>query len=305
MEIIAMNRAPTHRLRLDFAASLVLACGLFACLAAHADGALHTLWKVKGQYNTVYLLGSVHVLKPGDHSLPEEALRAYAAAGALVMEIDLNTDGPENLREADLALETLPPGETLAQVLGPETYSVFAAHAKPLGLEPEFFSRLQPWFAAMTLVQLELNSLGFDAGSGVDEQLAKRAAADHKPIIALETFDQQLGFFAHMPMPQQRQFLLYSLQDADDTPAEVDAMVRAWRTGDTKTLEHLMSGEFAKFPDLFRLLATDRNRDWLPRIDALLKERKDYLVVVGALHLVGGNGLVEMLRARGYEVVQL
>src|ERR1017187_9051547 len=101
-----------------------------------------------------------------------------------------------------------------------------------LGLDPDFFSAFQPWFAAMALQQAELTQQGFDAGSGVDEQFAQRAAADHKPIIALETIDQQLGIFANLSLDEQRRFLLYMLEDTDDTAHAADAVVSAWRTGD-------------------------------------------------------------------------
>jgi uncharacterized protein YbaP (TraB family) len=247
------------------------------CAAAHADVGHHTFWIVKGAHNTVYLLGSVHVLKPADSDLPSEAVRAYASAKALVMEIDLNNVTADSLLGGDLSMESLPAGQTLAEALGPDAYGKFTAHVKTLGLDPDFFSAFQPWFAAMALQQAELTQQGFDAGSGVDEQFAQRAAADHKPIIALETIDQQLGIFAN---------------------------VSAWRTGDVKKLERLLSESYQQYPELFRLLTTDRNRQWLPTITALLHEDQDYMVIVGALHLVGKDGVVQMLQQAGYQPVQ-
>ena len=225
---------------------------------ARADEAHHTLWVAKGAHNTVYLLGSVHVLKPGDRDLPAEALHAYSQAAALVMEI---------------------------------------------GLEPDIFATFQPWFAAMAMQQAELAQQGFDSGSGVDEQFAERAASDHKPIIALETIEQQLGFFAHLSIDQQRRFLLYMLDDADDTLDSADAVVAAWRSGDVVRLERLLR-ESSEYPELFRMLTTDRNRCWLPTVTGLLAARQDYLVIVGALHLVGQDGLVNLLRQAGYQVEQ-
>jgi uncharacterized protein YbaP (TraB family) len=230
------------------------------CAGARADDTHHTFWIVKGAHNTVYLLGSVHVLKPADSDLPAEALRAYTSAKALVMEI--------------------------------------------LGLDPEFFSAYQPWFAAMALQQAELAKEGFDAGSGVDEQFAQRAATDHKPIIGLETVDQQLGIFANLSNAQQRRFLLYSLDDAEDTEHAADAVVSAWRVGDVKKLERLLSESFEQYPELFRMLTTDRNRQWLPTITQLLHEDQDYMVIVGALHLVGKDGVVQLLQQAGYQPVQ-
>jgi uncharacterized protein YbaP (TraB family) len=283
-------------------AALLLSFVLSA--SAHADEAHHTFWSVKGAHNTVYLLGSVHVLKPTDSVLPPEALRAYTKAKALVMEIDLNNATAESLMDADTSLETLPEGQTLASVLGPLGFARFCAHVKKLGLDPDFFSAFQPWFAAMAIEQQELTQQGFDASSGVDEQFAQRAATDQKPIIGLETMTQQLGFFAQLTFDQQRRFLLYTLDDADDDANSADEVVNAWRTGDLKTLERLLSESYQQYPELFRMLTTDRNRQWLPTITQLLHEDQDYLVIVGALHLVGKDGVVQMLAQAGYPAVQ-
>lgn len=271
---------------------------------ARADEAHHTLWVAKGAHNTVYLLGSVHVLKPGDRDLPAEALHAYSQAAALVMEIDLNSLGADPSLGIDPSLETLPEGETLAVVLGPSVYQRFTTHVRTLGLEPDIFATFQPWFAAMAMQQAELAQQGFDSGSGVDEQFAERAASDHKPIIALETIEQQLGFFAHLSIDQQRRFLLYMLDDADDTLDSADAVVAAWRSGDVVRLERLLRESSEQYPELFRMLTTDRNRRWLPTVTGLLAARQDYLVIVGALHLVGQDGLVNLLRQAGYQVEQ-
>jgi uncharacterized protein YbaP (TraB family) len=290
---------------LRHAAVLLSFCLAGVAPGARADEPHHTLWVVKGAHNTVYLLGSVHVLKPGDRDLPTEAWRAYSKSAALLMEIDLNGLGADPSPGIDPSLETLPEGETLAGVLGASAYQRFASHVQTLGLTPEMFSTYQPWFAAMAMQQAELTQQGFDAGSGVDAQFAERAASDHKPIIGLETVEQQLGIFAHLSIDQQRRFLLYMLDDSDDTLQSADAVVAAWRSGDVVRLERLLSESSAQYPELFRMLTTDRNRRWLPTVSGLLTGWQDYLVVVGALHLVGQDGLVNLLRQAGYRVEQL
>ena len=291
-----------------------LAAGLYAGLAwlslslatsaAQPDSAHHTFWSVKGQHNTVYLLGSVHMLQPDASDLPPAALRAYTNAKALVMELDLNHVSADDMLGSGLALATLPDGQSLQGVLGPAAYATLKQHAKPLGLDLEILSHFQPWFAAVTVEQLELARLGFDSNYGVDMQLARRAQTDHKQIIALETMAQQLELFARLSLDQQRQFLLYTLKDADQTPQAVAELVSAWRTGDTLLLERLLREDATEFPALLQRLTTDRNRRWLPTISGLLSENQDYLVIVGALHLVGRDGLVDLLKRAGYEVVQ-
>ncbi len=273
-------------------------------LASSAADGRHCLWLVKGLHNDVYLLGSVHMLKAADSALPPEILRAYARSATLVMELDLNNLDAESLLGSGSESATLPEGETLGGVLGPQLYGSLIAHARPLGLEPEITARFQPWFAALLLEQMTLAQAGFEAGAGVDAQLAQRAGVDHKPIIALETMGEQMGFFAHLTLDQQRQFLRSTLRELDTDASDTAAVVRAWQRGDTQELERLRRQESAESPEIFRTLTTDRNRSWLPRIIALLSDTHDDLVIVGAMHLIGDDGLVELLRRQGYSPVQ-
>ncbi len=289
-----------------------LACRLIAAgwllfgasLGARADAAHHILWEVKGKHNTIYLLGSVHMLKVADSALPAAALHAYAMCKFLVMELDLNGVGAESLLESGAELETLPEGQSLADAAGPQLYAKLLVRAQPLGLEPEILSHFQPWFAALMLQQFELAKSGFDPAAGVDEQFAVLAQADHKPIIGLETIDEQLGFFAHLSLEQQREFLRSTLQDSATAESEADAVVQAWQRGDTVKLEQLLREETNESPELYRLLTTERNRRWLPKITQLLNSDDNYLVIVGALHLIGHDGVIELLQRQGYTAVQ-
>ena len=234
-----------------------------ACLGARAEPAHHILWEVKGKHNTVYLLGSVHMLKAGDSALPSEAMHAYAASKILVMELDLNGAGADSLLDSSGELESLPEGqlESLAQS-------------------------------------------GFDSAAGVDEQFALLAQEDQKPIIGLETIDEQLGFFAHLSLEQQREFLRTTLEDSASVQSETDAVVRAWQRGDTGKLEQLLRTGSNESPELYRLLTTERNRRWLPKITQLLSADDNYLVIVGALHLIGHDGVIDLLQRQGYTAVQ-
>ena len=284
----------------DLGALLLLALSGAAC----ADSGHHSLWVVQGRHNTLTLIGSVHALPAAAHELPQETWLAYERAKAVVMEVDLGDPGLGNALELTQTLGILPEGQTLEGVLGPELYASFAAHAQRLGLEPGMLARVRPWLAAVMLQQAELARLGLDASVGVDEQIAQRAAADHKPLIGLETMAEQLGLFAQLSPDEQRQYLEGALEEGDHFAAEFDALVAAWRAGDTRALERMMAEEFKDSPGLFRTLTTERNRRWMQTLTGLLGEDQDYLVVVGALHLVGRDGLVELLQRQGYTVVQ-
>ena len=266
----------------------------------------HTLWTVDGEQNTVYLLGSIHVLRAGDDGLPRVAEDAYEDAEQLVMEIDLDdafAGDAAALLGAMQRMALLPEEESLREVLGAD-YDTINARAREAGLDLALLDRFAPWFVAVTLLQLELAKRGFSPELGVEQGLAARAVADGKPILGLETAEQQFAVLAGLPMPMQKQFLVMTLEDAAGLDAQIDELMRAWRDGDSDALARLLSEEFDEFPELYKPLTEDRNRAWLGQIVELLDDRDDYLVVVGALHLVGRNSVVDLLRQRGYEVQQ-
>jgi len=264
------------------------------------------LWTLQGRQNTVYLLGSVHVLRPGDAALPRAALDAYADAEQLVMEIDLDdaaVGDPLAIAQQMQASAALPAGQSLQSVLGSD-YAEVAQRASEAGLELAMFDRFQPWFVATLLLQLELAKRGFDPALGIEQQLASRAVADRKPIMGLETPAQQFAVLSGLSLADQKRFLLMTLDESAQADAELEQLLAAWRKGDITALAALLSDEFERFPQLYRPLTEDRNRAWVGQLGDLLDDRDDYLVVVGALHLVGRNSVVDLLRQRGYTVTQ-
>ena len=286
---------------------LALLCCALGLAGSDADARdRHALWSVEGRHNTVYLLGSVHVLRAGDGELPAVAEAAYEDAEQLVMEIDLDDPlGGDPGAMLGLMQQTalLPEETSLREVMGAD-YDAVNARAQESGLDLALFDRFAPWLVAITILQLELTKRGFSPELGVEQTLATRAMADGKPILGLETAEQQFGLLAGLPLPQQKRFLMMTLDDAAQLDEQVDDLIRAWKTGDAETLSRLLSEEFAEFPELYKALTEDRNREWLDDIVDLLDDRDDYLVVVGALHLVGRNSVVDLLRQRGYEVTQ-
>ena len=281
-----------------------LAASLLLWGSARADDGLHVMWQVAGEHNTVYLLGSVHVLNADDHALPAVADAAYADAGVLVEELDLYAAVGDIVGGDALAQEMLPRGQTLAMVLGPELNARLDAAAKPLGMDTALMARMQPWYVATMISSLRLIRAGYSPQDGVDFQFADRAHKDGKPVIGLETAAQQLGFFASMSMDDQRKFLSATL-DETDGPQELQKITDAWRDGDLTVLEALLKQGMDEAPELFQKIVVQRNHNWLPRIEQMLADPdKDYLVVTGALHMIGPQGLVALLRARGYQITR-
>lgn len=274
-----------------------------ASAATPASTTKNTLWSLKGRTNKVYLLGSMHMLRPTD-ALPPAIDAAYSDAESLLMELDMDDLDPTTSQRTALTLGMLPEDKSLQAELDPATYSKVAAYAREVGLDERVLNRFQPWFAAMTLTQLNLLKIGFESSSGVETRLTARATADGKQIRGLETLDEQLGLLAGLPAAQQREFLLYSVEDSARAKLEIDQMVKAWRKGDVDALAALLTEGFDKYPQLYRPLTVDRNRKWISRIEDLLDDEDDYLVVVGALHLVGRDSVIELLQKNGHKVQQ-
>jgi uncharacterized protein YbaP (TraB family) len=150
-----------------------------------------------------------------------------------------------------------------------------------------------------------LQQLGFDPNQGLDKYFFDKAKLAKKEIVGLETIEYQLGFFDGMEMGTQELLLLQTLNDLETLEGEFDEIVKSWATGDIEALERTLLKDFAEYPEVYKRFVSERNRNWLPKIESLVGQRDNYLVIVGTLHLVGKEGVIELLKERGYSVEQL
>jgi uncharacterized protein YbaP (TraB family) len=281
-----------------------LLCGLLLCVTARADSVLHSLWELHGKHNTVYLLGSIHVLRPSDYPLPPAVLEAYANSKSVLMEVNLDEIGSEQVQSEMLASATLAEGKTLPDVLGKERYSRASALAHEAGVELSMFDQFAPWFAAEAISQLQLSQLGFKPESGVEMYFMEKARNDGKSVAGLETVHDQIALFQNMSLDTQAEYLLSSLEQAHELPTEVDSMVRAWQRGDTQWFAEEMKSELGRDARLYDSVLSARNRKWLPKIEALLDGDKNTLVIVGTGHLVGRDSVIDLLKKDGIGAAQ-
>ena len=289
-------------MRMRTALVTLLCCGM-AVPAPPAAAASPALWEVAGRHNTVYLFGSVHLLKHGEFSLKGAAEQAYADAEAVVFEVDMDDLSPVAMAAATTALAVDPQGRGLMELMGPEATAA-RDRAAVAGLDLAPLEPFEPWFAGLTVVTLALEKEGYSAQAGVEQLVQERAARDGKDVLGFETIEEQLSVFDSMDPALQRDFLLKALDDAGDTNASLADFLDAWRSGDLDRLADELQSEFDSSPGLYRSLVVERNRRWLDRLVDLLDEDRDYLVVVGALHLVGPDGLPALLETHGYEAVR-
>ncbi|HZF24812.1 MAG TPA: TraB/GumN family protein [Steroidobacteraceae bacterium] len=279
--------------------TLLACCAWLSASAASAD-AHPPLWRIDGQKNSVYLLASVHVLRATDEALPASVMQVYKKVGTIYMEVDLDDLDPAEAQEFTIERGMLPESQTLQEVLGADRYSRAHQEALKLGIDLDMFTQLEPWVVALTIAQAQFMKLGLDPEAGVEHQLMQRAAQDRKEIRGLETLTDQLGALDSLSMQRQGDFLVMSLDEAADLTTEADQLIGAWSRGDTDALARTLLDEFKDFPELYRSLVVDRNRKWADEIGALLNEQQNYLIVVGALHLVGKDSVIELLRAHGH-----
>jgi hypothetical protein len=279
-------------------ALLAAAAALLPLLAA-ADPAA---WRLAGSNGgEVALLGSIHVLRDSDYPLPATVDALYARADDLVMELDLDDLDASVLQSGLLAASVLPSGKTLRDVLDPEVYRLTEQHVGAVGMPIAALEHVEPWFIAIVLLDEGLRRQGFRADLGLEQYVLGKARKDRKAIAGLESVQAQIAIF-HDLQPQSQQALLeQTLHEIDSAGGTLNELADAWRDGRLEELTGQLIGEFDDFPGLYDTLITDRNRRWVPEIERLLGDGRRHLVIVGAVHLVGKDGVIELLRARGHD----
>lgn len=256
------------------------------------------LWVVKDKDTTIYLFGTVHVLKPGLGWFDEAVKTAFDKSDELMLEMVMPDD------QATMAKEMMPlaidqSGKTLSSRLDAEQLKAYQAALAGLGIAPAQFDMFEPWFPAITLSVLPLTKLGYDPEQGVEKLLTASAKKSGKPVAGLETLSQQLGFFDALPETQQIAFLNSVVKDLDKLGPQLDKMVAQWAKGDPDALAVTMNESLAETPELAATLLWDRNARWADQLKARMDQPGTVFVAVGAGHLAGDKSVQDYLKARG------
>lgn len=315
-------------------AILLSGCGSSAW---HDDPGTYPLWKVEGKGNTIWILGSVHMLPERAHPFPAAFDQAYEDADRLIFEVDLSATDPTALFGLMQSL-MLPAGQTLEDVLSEETWEMLEPRLDdlvegmmtmmsaaggdaggeempglPMGeLDPDMIKefmkpallRMKPWFIAFILQSQGAARDDYKAELGVDLFYMNRAKEDEKKISGLETFEQQLGFLEKTASGNEDEFLRAVLEQKSSEDDMLDKLVDAWMKGDLMKLDELMNASLKESPEIREILLLQRNRNWVPQIEDLLNDEENYLIVVGAGHLIGEGSVIDLLRKKGYKVTR-
>lgn len=265
------------------------------------------LWKIQSKSATVYILGSIHMAKPDIYPLPQKIEESFAKSAVLALEADPAKAQDTALLRQMLVAAAYAKGGTLNEHLSRETFELARREIERLGLPMETFNRTKPWFLAMSIETLEFQRLDYDPANGIDVYFAGKAAGK-KQIVELESFDYQIRLLNGFSDREQELFLVYTLKDTAILKDEIEELMAAWRTGDTKSMERLVTRTLTESPELqpiFDKLFFKRNREMTARIEQLLKGKQTVFVAVGAAHLVGKEGIIEQLRGKGFTEEQM
>jgi uncharacterized protein YbaP (TraB family) len=309
LEAQALHRRPepwrgvTWRL---VAVALAIASTFVAGASGRIDAATRSfLWKATSGRGVVYLVGSVHMLTKDYYPLSPALDTAFKDSDLLVEEVDLGEVSAPDSQLQMLMRGMLPGGQSLEKVVSPSTFALVSKRVGDLGLPIEPLKRFKPWALAITLLGLEWQKAGFDPNLGLDKHFYDLAQVEGKAVQGLETIAYQISRFDEMSMDQQDRLLTETLRTLDTETASVSKLADAWKAGDAPTVERIVLQDLKQDPQMYQRLLVERNRNWLPTIDQLFARRGHAFVVVGAAHLVGPDGLLAMLRAKGYTVEQM
>ena len=281
--------------RLGFA----LLAGLFASGAlAQADNP--PLWKVGAK---VTLFGSFHLLPPEVKWRTPALDRALEESLTVVFETETpGRGGDQAMQPLMVKYGLLPPGQSLAAILPAKVKGELESVAGELGLPVANMASMRPWLAGMVLSVQSMIKQGFNPANGVEQQLVAWARQNDKAFASLETLESQIRIFADLTRDEEISLLAVSLRQIRETPGALNELLAAYRKGDLATLERLLNAGFNEQPALRRKVLGERHRQWLPRIEKMIATGRPHMIVVGAAHLVGPDGLVAMLRAKGHKV---
>jgi uncharacterized protein YbaP (TraB family) len=303
---MTMNRYVRRLLIFLTAVVLVFssACPTLAREGRDSASGKHFLWSVEGDRNTVYFLGSIHILKSDAYPLPGEFESVYRKARILVFEADLEGMNDPGSQDMMIKLGSYPAGQSLSKNISRKTYDLLKIKFNELGLSVARFEQFRPWLVAQQVASIKLIQLGFDPTLGLDAYFYKKAKRDKKELVFLETSEYQINLFAGLNKLRQEEMLRQILSDLEVVEDNSSRMIDSWEKGDIDKFESFIKMSYEEYPDLLNRLLINRNKRWISNIQKLMKQDDDVLIIVGAGHLVGKDSVIDLLERKGYTARQ-
>ncbi|WNC68159.1 TraB/GumN family protein [Thalassotalea nanhaiensis] len=263
------------------------------------------VWQVSKNGETVFFGGTVHVLSESDYPLPAAFDKAYQQSAVLVFEMDMSLTQTMAFQQQMLQQMTYQDGRTYADDLKPETVKKLNAYMESKGIPVANLQMFKPSMLSITLTMVELQRLGL-GGTGVDAFFNTKGIADKKSFKYLELPEQQISYLANMGKGYEDELINYTLDDMKKLPTVMQQMKDAWRKGDNEELYNVAGKEWQEsFPKSYNELLVERNNNWMPAVEGYFNTKEVEFVLVGAMHLVGEEGVLSQLKAKGYTIKQL
>ena len=281
---------------------------LFLLIFALPLDAKSLLYKVSSPSSTVYILGSIHLAKPELYPLESTINEAYSKTDVLVVELDAESRASMTvMQDAMRTLGIYPKGRTLQSELSVTTYRELERYTQQRGIPLESLEKMRPWVVMLQLSMAEMLRMGFSPELGIDKHFLDRAKKEKKAIVALETIEEQMALLSRDDRAYQEKLLRYTLASMGEMEPMLNVLFTSWKNGDAEAIEKLFllaMQDDAALEDVYDDLVTRRNYKMTEKIEAFLRTERDYFVVVGAGHVVGREGIVDLLEKRGYKVMQ-
>jgi uncharacterized protein len=275
-----------------------------ACSTWPGSGSKSTLWQVRGSHNSVYLLGSIHVLPASAYPLHPALQQAFNDSQRVVFEVDLNTVSQQAVLREFEEVGVYTPGDNLEHHVSPATIRLVKQVLARLGISYKKAIRFKPALLGELITSRYTELAGFREDLGVDRYFFSQAKNTRKPVFGLETVRDQARVLSSDDTSGEAR-LVEAIVSLPAAKAILDELVVAWKAGRINTLDRLLNQDEWSDPKSFESMFLQRNQKWLPQIERFLESDGNYLVIVGSGHLVGDHGLVRALQGRGYRVKQL
>ncbi|MDA7921262.1 TraB/GumN family protein [Verrucomicrobiales bacterium] len=263
------------------------------------------VWSISDHDSTVYLAGSVHVLRETDLPIPKIFKQAYDESEEIVFEIDMAKMTDPGMVEKMREMGTLPASETLADKLKAETVEKLKAYLATRNVPFAIFKNFTPGMAYLTMTSLEAIKLGARPDLGLESQYFDLASKDEKPSRGLETAEYQMSRFNEFSDEEMDEVINKTLDEVDEMAESLNELITIWKSGDMKELEALIIEQMAPTPRVKKILLDERNENWIPAIKKSLAEKHNVMFLVGAAHLVGEGSVVDLLEKKGLTVTNL
>lgn len=284
---------------------------LLAITLAHSQAKpsnKHFLWKVSDRDSEIWLLGSIHMVPKGFYPLPKEMENAFLTSTELAVELNISSDTTMMQVAQAMMLEGMyRKGDGLDKHIGSKTMARLDSFYLANKIPRDGMTSMKPWLLAIRMGTALIGSAGAEAEQGIDLHFITRAEQVKKPVVALETAGQQLALFQSLPDSLQEVMLEWTMDEAENMTTLLDSLFQIWKQGDVMAMEKFVLQDQAKdprFASFFKKLYSDRNLKMAAHAEMFLKKNRKVFVTVGCGHLVGAEGVPELLRKTGYKVEQ-